>query len=260
MKKTVYSLLVAAAVASVSASCDESLLTIPQKGVYSESDYYKTDEDCKSALAAVYSSILHTNAFFVYDVCINSLLGDDCYKTSSGYKADDYHSFMLSTYDDTHRYVRFEFENLFKTVYRCNLVIDNFEEGTSTLMKQAVAEAKTMRAWAYIKIISRWGTPPLVDHVPRTGEDMRLPNSTKEALWTWVIRSLDEAIGSGAMESKSSVEDRSKVRATKEFAMALKGKAQVFSGDYSGAKTTLKSLMDTRLYALVPSSEMGKNS
>lgn len=259
MKK--YILMIAAVFTAIGFSaCDQDRLDEPQKGTYSESSYYKTDEDCESALAAVYASLAHQKAskggFFIIDVCISSLLSDEAYKTSSGYKTDDYHSFMLSTYDATHSFVNNEFELLFKIVYRANLVIDNFKDGTSAIQKQAVAEAKVMRAWAYIKLISFWGTPPLVDHVPKTSADMQLPNSTQEELWNFVISSLDEAINSGTLESKDGPQDKSKVRVTKEFAQALKGKAQVFSGDYSGAKVTLKEVMNSGKYALVPQSQM----
>ena len=252
MKKIIFFSVAAAAALTLASSCSEERLEIDQKGVYSESAFYKTDEDATQALAGVYSSILHSkNQMYMVDVCITCLLSDEAYKSSSGYKTDDYHSFMLSTYNSTHSYVNKQFTNLWDVVYRCNLVTDYFSEGTSATMKQAVAEAKVMRAWAYIKIIQSWGTPPLVTSVPKTTEDMRKPNATKEELWSFVISSLDEAINSGMLEEKSSVDDKTKVRATKGFALALKGKAQVISGDYAGAKTTLKTLIDSGKYALV---------
>lgn len=259
MKK--YILTIAAAVAAMTfTSCNQDLLEEPQKGTYSESQFYKTDEDCQSALAACYAAIQHGKAskggFFMVDMCITSLLGDDAYKTSSGYKADDYHTFMLSTYDATHSFVNNEFQMLFQIVYRCNLVIDYFGAGTSAIQKNAVAEAKVIRAFAYSKIISFWGTPPLVKNVPRTGADMQLPNASTQELWAWVISTLDEAINSGVLKSKSGPNDKSVVGVTKEFAMALKGKAQVFAGDYAGAKTTLKAVMESGKYSLVPGDQM----
>lgn len=37
-------------------ACDVDLLDIPQKGVENEENYYQTDEQCESAIAAVYAS------------------------------------------------------------------------------------------------------------------------------------------------------------------------------------------------------------
>ena len=36
-------------------ACDVDLLDIPQKGVENEENYYQTDEQCESAIAAVYA-------------------------------------------------------------------------------------------------------------------------------------------------------------------------------------------------------------
>ena len=37
-------------------ACDVDLLDIPQKGVENEENYYQTDEQCESAIAAIYAS------------------------------------------------------------------------------------------------------------------------------------------------------------------------------------------------------------
>lgn len=252
--KKIYVIL-AAATALTFASCNQNRLEIPQKGVVAEEDFYKTDEDCEQAIAAVYSQI--RSGFLYNHFNVVELPGDDCYKGSSGYKLDDCHTLMLSIFDDTHSYVRNEFQNLYRFVYRCNLVIENFKDGTSQVQKQAVAEARTIRSWAYLYLIQLWGNPPIIDHVLRTSAEFKQPNATKEDLWKFVINSLDEAINSGAMVTKSDSHDKTAVRATKEFAMALKGKTQVLSGDYAGAKTTLKAIIDSKKYELIPSELLG---
>jgi len=255
MKKNII-ILVAALAAMLLASCNESRLDIPQKGVYAEEDFYKTDSDCEQAICAVYTDI--RTLFMYYHFCVTELPGDDCYKGASGYKMDDCHTLMLSVYDDTHGYIRREFQKFYSFVYRCNLVIENFagDKADTKVKKQCVAEALTLRSWSYIYLIQGWGNPPIVDHVLRTTEDFQQPNASKEDLWKFAIESLDEAINSGALESKDNAYDQTKVRVTKEFAMALKGKAQVLSGDYAGAKTTLKAVMDSKKYELIPSEDL----
>ena len=54
MKKILFSVL-AVAVVFFAASCDESRLDIPQKGVSAYETFYKTDEDAEAALAAAYA-------------------------------------------------------------------------------------------------------------------------------------------------------------------------------------------------------------
>lgn len=237
-------------------SCNQRRLDIPQKGVYAEEDFYKTDSDCEQALAAIYVDI--RTIFMYYHFCVTELPGDDCYKGASGYKLDDCHTLMLSLFDDTHGYIRREFQKLYSIVYRANLVIDNFEGKESEVMRQAVAEAKTLRSWAYIYLIQLWGNPPIVDHVLRTSAEFQQPNADTDKLWEFVISSLDSAIESDAMQTKRDVTDKGAVRATREFAMALKGKAQVLSGDYAGAKETLWKVIDSGKYELIPSEQLAE--
>jgi len=235
-------------------SCSQARLDIPQKGVIAEEDFYKTDSDCEQAVAAIYADI--RNLFMYYHFCVTELPGDDCYKGASGYKLDDCHTLMLSLFDDTHSYITREFRKLYSIVYRCNLVIENFEGAESQVKQQGVAEAKTLRSWAYIYLIQLWGNPPIIDHVVRTSAEFQQPNANTDDLWRFVISSCDEAIDSESMQTKCDAHDKEAVRATREFAMALKGKAQVLSGDYKGAKATLKSIIDSGKYELIPSEEL----
>jgi len=258
MKKYII-IFAAFAFALTVSSCDQSRLDIPQQGVVTENDYYKTDEDCESALAGVYAGLFHSPMakFFTYFYATTAQRGLECY-TGAAFKNDKSHWLMFYTEDPTHSYISDSFMALFTLVYRCNLVIDNFGSRTDAtpVMKNAVAEAKVMRSFAYIYLTQYWGTPPLVDHVLRTSDEYRATNSTPEELWPFIINTLDEAINSGALTSKSDVNDKTAVRATKEFAMSLKGKAQVCSGDYAGAKATLKAVIDSKKYALIPSDQL----
>ena len=258
MKKYILA-LVAALVAFTFVSCDQSRLDVPQKGVTSEEDFYSTDESCLEALAGVYAGIYHSveSKFYTYFFAVLGQISDEMYNCDAGYKVDDAHSFLFYTYDNSNKYIRTPYNSLFSIVNRCNLVIDHFSEGTSQTMKMAVAEAKVIRSWAYMFLVNMFGRPPVVDHVLKNKEDFLMPNSeSPEVVWDFIIKSLDEAISSGALESKSNVSDKSKVRATQEFALALKGKAQVFTGDYAGAKATLEQVINSGKYALIPGDQL----
>lgn len=250
--------IAAVLVAMTFLSCNQNLLDIPQKGAIPESDFYKTDEDCEAALAGLYAAILHSPyaKFFTYFYAVNAQLSDEVYTCDKGYGTDTSHKLMLYTHDSSHSYINSGYMALFAIVYRANLVIDNFKDSNSAIASRAVAEAQVLRSWAYIYIISLWGNPPIVDHVLRTSDEFRQPNASKEDLWAFVINTLDEAIASNGLKSKSSVDDKTAVWVTKEFAIALKGKAQVFTGDYSGAKATLKQVIDSKKYALIPGDQL----
>ena len=252
--------IVAVLVALTAVSCDPSRLDIPQKGVIGEDDFYQTDEDCREALAGVYSGILHSaeKRLYTYLYTFLAELADEVYVCDAGYAIDQLHSYMFYTYDPTVSYLSRVYNDMFAVIYRCNLVIDHFSDGTSDTMKNAVAEAKVIRSWMYIYLVSMFNTPPIIDHVLKTNDEFRQPNGDPAEIWKWIIKTLDEAIESGALDSKDDVSDKSKVRATLEFALALKGKAQVYTGDYAGAKTTLMQVIESKKYALIPGSQLGE--
>ena len=256
MKRYIY--IVAALFALM--ACNPARLDIPQKGVISEDDFYKTDEDCKEALAGVYSGILHSpeKRLYTYLYTFLAELADEVYVCDAGYSVDQLHSYMFYTYDPTVSYLSRVYNDMFAVVYRSNLVIDHFSSGTSDTMRNAVAEAKVIRSWMYIYLVSMFNTPPIVDHVLKSNAEFRQPNSEPAKAWKWIIDTLDEAIDSGALDSKDNIDDKSKVRVTLEFALALKGKAQVYSGDYAGAKTTLDQVIESHLYDLIPGDQLGE--
>ncbi len=259
MKKYIISIFAALAALTFT-SCNQALLDIPQKGVVSEDSFYQTDDDCMEALAGVYSGIAHSanKRIFTYLYTFLAEMADEVYVCDAGYTMDQLHSYMFYTYDPTVSYLSRVYNDMFAVVYRCNLVIDHFKDGTSDIQKTAVAEARVIRSWMYMYLVSMFNTPPIVDHVLKTNDEYRQPNAEPAALWKWIIDTLDESINSGALKYKNSVDDKSFVRATREFALALKGKAQVYSGDYAGAKTTLEQVMNSGKYKLIPGDQLGE--
>ena len=163
MKKHIL-FFVSALVALTAVSCDPSRLDIPQQGVLSEDDFYQTDEDCLEALAGVYSGILHSpeRRLYTYLYSFLSEMADEVYVCDAGYAVDQLHSYMFYTYDPTVSYLSRVYNDMYAIVYRCNLVIDHFSDGTSDTMKNAVAEAKVIRSWIYIYLVSMFICLPAI--------------------------------------------------------------------------------------------------
>ena len=267
MKKIVYSVLAVAAL-FITASCDQSRLDIPQKGVNAYETFYKTDEDAESALTAAYARFATritgqdgSSIYTDYKAALNNC-GDDMYAAGSNYGDNDFMA-QLDEFrlDSGNQVVDHFYSNLFQVNYACNLVIDHFKDGLpeggqTATTKRAVAEARVMRAYVYFLLTSFWNTPPFIDHVITDG----LPyNSDKdpdnpmshEDLYKW-IASECEAVVNDLDERKSPQDKDGAVKVTKGFAWALQGKALLFVNDYAGAKAALKKVIDSGKYALVP--------
>lgn len=270
MKKTLYSMLALAAGATVFTACEDKL-DIEQKGVTDIANFYKTDADAEAALAAAYAdfatNVPGRGAGFIYTpykFMLNNG-GDDMFAAGSNFGDNDF-SAAINEYrlDSGLGIVNEFYSGLFQSVYTCNLVIDNFKNGTSAVQKRCVAEARVLRAYDYLLLTMLWGTPPFVDHLLAadalpTNSDLDPENpKSHEELLQWVADECNEA-ANDMDERKSTADKDGAVKATKGFAWAVAGKALLFKGDAAGAKTALKKVVDSGKYALVPGDRYWEN-
>lgn len=229
MKTRYYIICLLAALIGFTA-CNEDLLDIDRHGVMPTDKYYKTDQDAEEALAVIYQyafTFMYGQSHGIYPM-LKNCLSDDVF--AGGQKRNDqplYEAMNEFTHEAESSYVLTYFQCLYNLVYRCNLIIDNFGESADTSIKKgAVAQAKVWRAWAYIELITLWGTPPLVDHC-LSPDEYQQPNGDPQELWNLVTSDLTDAINSGALAKKTSPTDKV-VTVSEGYANALLGKAYVF--------------------------------
>ena len=265
MKKYIILGLTSALALFSTTSCNQNLLDIPQKGVIAYENFYKTDEDAESALVTLYAEMVSVYGKLngnspSYNVFFNAP-GDELYWGGSNkddnVAAQEVNEFR-ATYTSTNGYITSMYKELYKVIYKANLVIDNFygengELADTPVKKRCVAEARVIRAWSHMQLACYFGTPPLVDHV--LPGDARPTNSDKEVLWKWIINEFQESVNDLAPRNGKSDKDGA-VKITKGAAQAFLGKALVLHGDYAAAKEPLKAVINSGNYALVDGSKM----
>ena len=247
MKKNILYIALLGLMSLMTVSC-ESELDIEKHGNMGSMDtYYTTDENINSASASLYLQV-RSNYFTWY--FLKNLLSDDVW-CGGGQRGDNGEMEKLNEYnfDSNHGSIEGVYSGLYSIIYKANLIID-MTEGETAVMKRAINEAKVFRAWAHFELVSLWGTAPKVDHLLDPGE-YRQANGTAADTWAFVEQDLTEAIASGTLPSKSSVNDQETgIRATKEFAQALLGKAYLFQGKNSEAAAMLDNVINSGKYAL----------
>ena len=264
MKKILIALTVLSA-ALVFTGC-EKRLDIPRKGVVDLTSFYQTDEDAESALVAAY----YTAGRFFSNTMWTTAGWNDCpflsmweYATdeiyvagsdkTDGQSGNEIQAFRM---DYNNSLIAGTYECYYMIIKGANDVIDHFdgELADTPVKKRCVAEARIIRAQAQLLLALGWGTAPIVEN-NLTGSDKPANAESQDAVLQWVADECDKAIPD--LTSKSSVNDKKgAVKVTKEFAYALKGKALISKHDYAGAKTALKKVIDSKLYALVPGDKM----
>jgi starch-binding outer membrane protein, SusD/RagB family len=226
-------------------SCEDKL-DIDQHGAATFETFYKTDEEADEAITTVYSSFagIQYNYYFV-----KNLLSDD-YWSGGGGRGDNNENEQINefTFGPEHSYIQGLFQNYYSIIYLSNVVLNHVPD-ESDIQKRNRAEAKVFRAFAYIDLISMWGTPPFVDH-ELSPTEYKQPNGDPATLWNLVETDLTEAIASASLTEKSDAYDNSNYRVTKQFAQALLGKAYVFQEKWDKAATVLDEVISSGKYEL----------
>jgi len=244
----------------------EKMLDIQKKGVISMEDFYKTDADAESALVNAYyqaarwlSNTMGTEAGWNECPLLNPFeyASDDMFAAGEN-KADGVEGNQINAfwYNDSNSVIAGSYHCYYMIINGANQVIDHFdgELADTPVKKRCVAEAKVLRAYIHLLLAMGWYNPPIVDHVPVGGELPENATDQKQIL-DFIIADCDAALPN--LEEKSSKNDADRaIKVTKGFANAVKGKAMLFKGDYAGAKTALKAIIDSGKYDLVPSDKM----
>lgn len=226
-------------------SC-ENELEITQKGAISLEEYYGTDESAEGAVAAIYLEMrgMMYNYKFLKNLCSDDVWagGADRGDNSGLEQMNEF------TYSAEHTFLSGCFQGYYNIIYNANIVLE-YIAPDSDIKSQMIAEAKVFRAFAYIDLISMWGTPPLVDH-PLDPSEYQMSNGDPDELWALVEKDLTEAIESGFLVEKSDVNDKSVFRVTKQFAQALLGKAHLYQQEYPASAAAFEEVIKSQLYDL----------
>ena len=221
------------------------MLDIPQNGVVSQDDYYKTDEEAESAIATVYHAwrARAENIFSVLET-----LSDDVSKGGTNVNFfPNWRERNSYTYNSGNEGVATFYTDSYELIYFCNLVIEKVS-GDTDVQKRCIAEAKFFRALTYSYIAALWGeNAPVVDHLLEP-EEYHVTNSEDGALWALVNEDLTDAIA--VLPSKKSKDDQSLTRVTKEAAECVLGKAYMWQKEYGKAAAEFEKVIGSGLYDL----------
>lgn len=264
MKKIIIPML--ALTAGVAFTSCEDQLDIPQKGSITTENFYQSDADCLKALASAYEGFaLYTESrgngevgapgIYTPAKVLANHPGDDVNYGGGNYGDHEFGGSVDEfRYKHTPEAIDWHYKFLYLSIYKDNLVIDYFKDGTSAFQKQAVAEAKVLRAYNHFLLACYWGQPPLVDHLLAPDAIPTNSEMTQQEYFVWVAQQCEEALPD-LIERSSTSDKEGSWRVTKGFANALAGKAYMFAGDFEKAKAALKKVVDSGKYALVPGEE-----
>ena len=255
MKKIIFSVALLSAGITLT-SCSEDLLEIEQKATNSTDSFYKTDADAKSAVTAMYATFAeeisgNEGIWNAYIMGLN-YASDDVFP--AGGDIADHSGFRECgefRYDTSFGPVSALYNHIYKSIYSANLVINYFggDKADSQVKKEAVAQARVMRAWAHMLAAQVYYQPPIVDHL--IVDDKPTNAESQKAIFDFCIKECEEAM-SDIPERNGQNDQEGAWYATKGFAQFVAGKSALFAGDNAKAASLLKPLVESPNYALVP--------
>ena len=255
MKKIIFSVALLSAGMTFT-SCSEDLLEIEQKATSSTENFYKTDADAKSAVTAMYATYAeeisgNEGIWNAYIMGLN-YASDDVFP--AGGDIADHSGFRECgefRYDTSFGPVSALYNHIYKSIYSANLVINYFggDKADTQVKKEAVAQARVMRAWAHMLAAQVYYQPPIVDHLIL---DEKPTNAeSQKAIFDFCVKECEEVM-SDIPERKGQGDKEGAWYATKGFAQFVAGKSALFAGDNAKAASLLKPLVESSNYALVP--------
>ena len=272
MKKIIIPILLGLAL--IASSC-ESNLDIPQKGVISYSNFFKSDNDALAARTNMYTAFAENVAscnggwIFVPELMILNYSADDV--LAAGGNSEDHGDFRVFCefrYDERTGAIKTLYNHYASVIFACNFIISNFSNENrkgeepafqSANTKQYVEEARVMRAYCHMMMALTWNSPNIVDRILE-GDELPTQAESQSQVLTWVIAECEKAITSGSLPERSSTSDKDATAImTKGFAQFVAGKAAMFDNDPATARKYLGDLINSGKYALVPSEDFWTN-
>jgi hypothetical protein len=249
MKKIIYCLLLVFAFAG----CSKDFLEVAPFGKLSSDNFLKTDNDVRLATMGIYNKIQQNysagawaSVFF-----IKNLPADDvnCAGPNAADQPDLTHLDVFNITSDNSK-LQTIWTNFYSTINSCNAIISivGANPQATTGMKAMVGEAKALRAFTYLDLVTMFGGVPLMTVNPAQASEYSKPRATAAEVYAQIEADLKDAITVLPLKSQYAAID--KFRFSKGTAQALLGKAYLYQKKYSEAATVLASCISSNEYSL----------
>ncbi|MFW5724797.1 MAG: RagB/SusD family nutrient uptake outer membrane protein [Bacteroidota bacterium] len=217
------------------------------QGIYTSTTFFQTDEHAMLALTAAYEPMSFTsirNPLWVF----GDVASDDAIK--GGIPGDQSEIEFIGdfTYTRDNGFLEHIWRRYYEGISRSNDVIHRLGEGVSEEVRTLVqGEAKFLRAYYYFHLVNIFGEIPLKTTPALTAEDLHVPVSSVNEIYTQMVADLQEAadalpVSVGGQHG----------RATKGAALGLLAKVQLFRENYQQALDAIDELEQLGVYSLMP--------
>lgn len=194
-----------------------------------EETFYNDVKGLEGAVIGVYDELQSSSQYGGNFMTLMEIRGDNVMDDNSGAGGGVRYQIEVFTETPANTNLSDAWSSLYKTIYRCNLVLHNVESVKMTEDKynEIVGQVSFVRALSYFNLVRLWGKVPLVTE-PQTVEDAR--NNKREevsVIYNQIIEDLNVA-----KSLPSEWPDEEKGRVTSYAACALLAKVYLYMENY----------------------------
>lgn len=226
-------------------ACDRELLETVPNDRLSVDIFWKTEADAKLAVNALYTDLDGTNLISWEGMT-------DLAHINTNFNVEAF--IELGTYDATSSKIYNEWKAAYTGIRGTNYFLENVDKIPSTnkaLINQYKGEAKTLRAYQYLKLAGLYGSVPLVTSSITIDEGRVLATTPVDEIWNFVEKELTEA----ATLLPNTYAAAEKGRITKGAALGLLARASLYAGRYQKAADAADQVVKLGVYGLYESYE-----
>lgn len=229
-------------VAALMSGCSKSFLDLSPISQMNGNDFYKTGDDMKNALNAVYGALQYGGLYYSSMHIIGDLRSDNTWIPNPNAGAnlqevDEFKNNEYNTISSTTWHAHYQ------GIQAANIVIGKIADVSmdETLKGNYLAEAKFLRALMYFNLVRIFGDVPLVlDIINNPQEGYEYGRTAANLVYEQIIQDLTDAEQTLPYTYAAAEAGR----ATKGAAMSLLGKVYLTRGEFGPAAAKLKQVID----------------
>ncbi|MBS1575170.1 MAG: RagB/SusD family nutrient uptake outer membrane protein [Bacteroidetes bacterium] len=214
-------------------SCTKGYLDKNPTDVISSATFWKTETDIQMALTGVYGKL--QNGFFGHSKSWLDTYSDNAYDRFGYFGFDQLTMGVVNSSNVTTAFYNVPYAG----IASCNYFLDNVDQVPIDDQKKAEykAEAQFLRALFYFDLVQAYGGVIVYKTAPKTVDESKIKQSTKEEVLAFIHEDLDKAIANLPDETYSG-------HAVKASAQALKAKVFLFQQKWAEAASLANEIIN----------------
>lgn len=233
------SILLLIILSGIFVSCSKEFLDKSPTDAISSTTFWKTEADVQMALTGVYSKL--QSGFFGHSKSWLDSYSDNAYDRHSYFGFGNLTMGIVNSTNVTSAFYNVPYAG----IASCNYFLDNIDQVPIDDQKKTLykAEVRFLRALYYFDLVQAYGGVPIYKTAPKTVDEAKIKQSTKDEVLAFIHEDLDNAIANLPADAYSG-------HAVKASAQALKTRVLMLQQKWTEAATLANTIISSGKFSI----------